>query len=240
MNHSIPIALLLTCLVFAGASLATGIYTWRRLRPLTAAGAMLLGALGLFTLAPIALLTAYKFCGDFSFFAGGLHFVIATFLLAAARRAQTRQADPEAGASTWSFREKSAGLVFGTLLVIVVAFLVRSVGAPGEAIGGLVIESIITLVLTMVAGHIAVALLHAPRGEVDVPADERDRELELRSTRNSTWVLGVGMWTVLIAALLPPANLLLAQMALGFIVLAELTWYGSLFAYYRLGADGAA
>lgn len=239
MNHSIPTLILLPGILFAIASLAVGFLAWRRLRPLTAPGAMILGALGLFALAPVALLIAYAIGGGFSFLAGGLHVVIALVLLASARRGWASEANPDAAASAWSFREKSAGLVFGTLLVIVASFTVRSMDASGEVIAGLVIESIVALVLIMIAGHIVVALLHAPLGELDTPMDERDRELELRSTRNSSWVLGAGMWTVLIVALLPPTNLMLAQVALGFVVLAELVWYGSLFAYYRLGANGA-
>ena len=196
---------------------------------------MVLGAIGLLTLAPIAMLVSYGFSGELSFLAGGLHLVIAMVVLGAARRAQIFSDRPDT-ASTWSFREKSAALVFGSLVVIVGTFAARVVTAQDEAVAGIVIESVLALVLIMIAGHTVIALLHAPLGEVDVPADERDRELELRSTRNATWILGAGMWTVLIAALLPPVTLSVATIAFGTIVLAELVWYGSLFAYYRLGA----
>ena len=235
MTHEIPTLLLLPGLLLAAGGLASGLFVWRRLRPFTPAGAMTLAAIGLVSLAPVVMLIAYGFTGTFSFMAGGLHVVLAIVMFGAARRAQVFQDNPDT-ASTWSYREKSAVLVFGALVVIVGTFAIRIIAAPGEAVIGIVIESVLALVLIMIAGHVVIAVLHAPIDDVNMPADERDREVELRSTRNATWILGTGMWVVLIASLFPPISLPVAMLAFGFIVLAELVWYGSLFAYYRLGA----
>ena len=107
MTHTIPTLLLLPSLLFVAAGLLAGAIAWRRLRPFRPEGAMVLGAIGLLTLAPIAMLVSYGFSGELSFLAGGLHLVIAMVVLGAARRAQIFSDRPDT-ASTWSFREKSA------------------------------------------------------------------------------------------------------------------------------------
>lgn len=138
-----------------------------------------------------------------------------------------------AGAETpavFSFREKSAaaGIVailavygWSTLQVLTSSLTLET------AFRWLVVSSVAMIVI-MAALHAAFALMHKPE-----EADERDRIVGWRSTRNGYGVMAVGVWGTMMAigAGAPAAVQIYAL--LGSFVAAELVRLASELVYYR-------
>ena len=81
---------------------------------------------------------------------------------------------------------------------------------------GLFIGATVALVVILVAGHIAMALL-----DRRTEPDERDRSIELRAGSYGSFVLATGVFLALCAAVLTEGNAIMAHVLLGFWVLAQ-------------------
>ena len=118
-----------------------------------------------------------------------------------------------------TFREKSAAVTIAAILLVYGLFGLKiwsTLPNPVGAVVALVVTTIGMIVIEIVA-HVALIIHRRPE-----PADERDRIIGLRSVRNAYYVLGAGVWMVMLLAVVqvPPAQLAYALM--GAFVLAEL------------------
>jgi hypothetical protein len=86
------------------------------------------------------------------------------------------------------------------------------------------------LVITQIVGHIVLAIV-----DRRTETDERDRLIELKGTRNASYVLVSGVFLALCAALLTEGNFIFMHVLLGFWVLAQLVEIGSQLFLYRRG-----
>lgn len=160
------------------------------------------------------------------------------------------------GDSIMSFREKSAWVSLVTTALIWGFYFVTlghslATGDPsGTRFVGLFVGCTIALVVVQVALIIALAI-HSPKDAEDYPSvpDERERLIELRSTRNAFAVLNALSMTVAIAAPLvavagpamfrdPGADglLLIGSGVFFAVVAAELVRSASQIVYFRRAA----
>jgi uncharacterized membrane protein len=196
-------------------------------RAFVLAGTLLLGV------APLMWVIVRELSGSASFFGGWIHATAALLLFAAAFRIRRQRDSGEL--STLNFTEKSAWLVLGALILVYGTFILRSWNADAEAFAGAFIQSVIVFIAVMIVGHAIIALFHAPISEVDASPDERDRQIALKSSRNSYYVLFIGFWSLPVMVLLQQS---IAQILIGWfslLMLTELTYYLSVIFYYRLG-----
>ncbi len=134
-----------------------------------------------------------------------------------------------------SFQEKSLWLTF-IGLVGSFAFYFLTV-LPSRAVDVLphqvvlFVVAVVLLVITQVVGHIVIAIV-----DRRTETDERDRLIELKSTRNAAYVLATGVFLALCAAVFTKGNFVFTHVLLGFWVLAQLVEIGSQLLLYRLGA----
>lgn len=138
-----------------------------------------------------------------------------------------------------SFREKSAVVTIGALLLASAVYVVSLVtAADGKSVAGveyrpMVIGFVIVLALLSVGGQIAVALMR-PR-EAQAPADERERVISWRASAYGGYVLGVLAFVVLCLALAEVDWFWIANATLGLWVAAELVSSASVLALARRG-----
>ena len=138
-----------------------------------------------------------------------------------------------------SFREKSAWITFVLLLAFGIYF--GEVAAhmldptrPHANYLLLFVLLVVAIVILEIITH-AVIAFRSPR-EAQTPIDERERLIELRSTRPAFFVLLVGAFLSVGTIHLGTSTWLLAHCVLFAIWLAELTRYGSQLYHYRRGA----
>lgn len=135
-----------------------------------------------------------------------------------------------------SFREKSAWIVFVSVLVVYAAYFgalasALARGAPLELSLGLFILSVVVLVAFQIIGHVAAAL-SAPR-EANAPMDERDRIVEMRSAEIALPALGACLFLSLGAIAFGADVAGLANLVLLSMVVATLVEYGAKIRLYR-------
>jgi hypothetical protein len=134
-----------------------------------------------------------------------------------------------------SFQEKSLWLMlvslvagFGFYFVTVLPMDAANV-MPQQVV--LFAVAVVMLVILQIAGHIVIALV-----DRRTETDERDRLIELKGTRNATYVLATGVFFALCAAIMTEGNFIFTHLLLGFWVLAQLVEIGSQLFLYRRGA----
>lgn len=203
--------------------------------PLLREQGLALIALGLFALAPCTYLAMQVFRGMPSLVPGAVQFSGGLLLLAAAWRARKQRLDPEAIESTWVFRQKSAAVVLLALGMLIFSYFGSLGDVPAAEAPALFIDTIVLLIVVTIVGHIVVSVLHSPGDDLAAPRDERDRAVDLLSLRNAYYLLTAAFWTmpVIIIAQLPLLTALNIWFAL--LVAAEVVYYSSVIAYYRLG-----
>ena len=134
-----------------------------------------------------------------------------------------------------AFREKMLWLLFASLIGVFGFYFVTVLpGAGKDVMPGHVarfVAVVAVLVVIQVVGAIVLAVLNRPRDE----ADERDRLIGLRSTRNGSYVLAVGVFCSLTAAVFTEGNFVFTHLLLGFWVVAQLVELGSQLFLYRRG-----
>lgn len=91
--------------------------------------------------------------------------------------------------------------------------------------------AVVLLVVSQVAGHIALALLDRRPG-----TDERTRLIGLKATRHGAWVLATGVFCALCTALVIRGNFVFTHVLLGFWVLAQVVEIASQLVLHRRGA----
>ena len=138
-----------------------------------------------------------------------------------------------------SFREKSAWINFVLLLAFGIYF--GQVAAhlldptrPHANYLQLFVLLVVAIVVLEIFTH-AVIAFRSPR-EAQTPIDERERLIELRSTRPAFYVLLVGAFLSVGTIHMGANTWLLAHCVLFAIWIAELTRYGSQLYHYRRGA----
>ncbi len=134
-----------------------------------------------------------------------------------------------------SFREKSLWLVLLSLAAIFGAYFVAVLPAadsdvlPAQVV--LFVTLVVLLVVVQVVAHAVLAIIDR-RHE----ADERDRLIELKGTRNASYVLATGVFFAICAALFVDGNFVVTHLLLGFWVIAHLVEIASQLVLYRRGA----
>ena len=138
-----------------------------------------------------------------------------------------------------SFREKSTWITFVLLLAFGIYFGDVAVHMldPTRPQGNYLLVFVllvVAIVVLEVITHVAIAI-RSPR-EAQTPIDERERLIELRSTRPAFFVLLVGAFLSVGTIHIGASTWVLAHCVLFAIWMAELTRYGSRLYHYRRGA----
>ncbi|HKW51760.1 MAG TPA: hypothetical protein VJQ53_08515 [Candidatus Eisenbacteria bacterium] len=135
-----------------------------------------------------------------------------------------------------SFEEKSVWIqLIGMVVVLgsyfVVAARMLSMGVTVvAAFVPLFCVAVVLLVVVLVAGHTIVAIASRPEGR-----DERDRVIEWRAERNSSWILSVGVLAAITGMVLSVANVWIAHLLMLSMLLSEVAGYVFQLVYYRRG-----
>ena len=134
-----------------------------------------------------------------------------------------------------SFREKSLWLMLVTL-VASFGFYFATVLPPSAADVVpqqvvLFVIAVVTLVIMQIVGHILIAIVDR-RAETD----ERDRLIELKGTRNASYVLATGVFVALCAAMVTDGNFVFTHLLLASWVLAQMVEIGSQLFLHQRGA----
>ncbi len=231
----IPLAPLLLASACLAACLLAALHAYRRRLP---ERGYWLGALAFAAAAAAVWIgLAVAAGGAPSLLPSAIYMGLAALLAVAGRRARRLRLATGEPPATRSFRENSALVMLAALLLVFGNYFRGAWDASPETAIGAFVGAVVSLVVLLIAAHVALAVLHLPVGDLDAPGDERDRAVDLKSQRNAYWVLTAAFWTfpfMLIAAvpLAHALNIWLAEL-----VLAELVYFGSMVAYYRLGAD---
>jgi H+/Cl- antiporter ClcA len=138
-----------------------------------------------------------------------------------------------------SFREKSAWINFVLLLAFGIYFgnVAAHLLDPARSHANylqLFVLLVVAIVVLEIITH-AVIAFRSPR-EARTPIDERERLIELRSTRPAFYVLLVGAFLSVGTIHMGASTWVLAHCVLFAIWIAELTRYGSQLYHYRRGA----
>ncbi|HEX2209833.1 MAG TPA: hypothetical protein VHG93_19285 [Longimicrobium sp.] len=134
-----------------------------------------------------------------------------------------------------SFREKSLWVMFVTLAAAFGFYFVTVLPPtaanvrPPQVI--LFFVAVVLLVILQIVGHVAIAII-----DRRTDTDERDRLIELKGTRNASYVLATGVFIALCAAMMTDGNFVFTHLLLAFWVLAQLVEIGSQLVLNRRGA----
>jgi hypothetical protein len=135
------------------------------------------------------------------------------------------------------FREKNAWITVAALIVVYGVYfgqLIASERLAGPASIGLLVAAVIALIVIMTASHIALAI--AWPTEAQAPADEREKTIELKAERLASYVLSTAVVCLIGALLVGWSGLLVANLLLAAMVLAELVKAATQIAHFRAGA----
>ena len=135
-----------------------------------------------------------------------------------------------------SFEEKSVWVqlismvaLLGTYSVLAARMLAGGVDAL-PAFVPLFIVAILFMVIVLVAGHVACAVVSRPEGR-----DERDRLIAWRAESNSSWLLGAGVILAITGLVLSIDNVWIAHCLLLSMFMSELARFVLQLVYYRRG-----
>jgi len=138
-----------------------------------------------------------------------------------------------------SFEERSVwiqlvGMVLGLGAYFVVAGLMLRGGVTTlAAYVPLFIAAVVLMVIVLVAGHIAAAVIGKPEDK-----DERDRLIGWRAESNSGWVLAAGVFCAITGMIFSIENVWIAHLLLVSMFLSEMLGYILRLVYYRRGMKG--
>jgi cytochrome b subunit of formate dehydrogenase len=135
----------------------------------------------------------------------------------------------------FSFQEKSLWVLLLGMLAVFGGYFAQVLPAASKNVQpeqiALFVAAVVALVVIQVFGHILIAVIDR-RSETD----ERDRWISLKGTRNASYVLAVGAFFALCAAIMTEGNFIFVHVLFGFWVLAQLVEIGSCLVLYRRGA----
>lgn len=137
-----------------------------------------------------------------------------------------------------TFREKRALVTLVAVWIVIAGYIfgvLRAMPASIARVLPQMIGAVILLIAILIASHIVLLLRARDRAEAQQSPDERDRLIGMASSRNAGWVGIVGLWLMLMMAVMSLPHVVMAQAALGAFVLAETVRYGSELLYYRRG-----
>jgi hypothetical protein len=137
-------------------------------------------------------------------------------------------------ASTISFREKSALIVLITNVIVFGLYFWKTWDATLAQVIPVFFKTIGIAISVLIASHIIVAV-HSSKEDIDAAADERDKLIDLFSTRNAHYVLLIGAWLIPVLAIQSMEPLVVANSALAVLVASAIVLHGSQIWYYRLG-----
>lgn len=132
-----------------------------------------------------------------------------------------------------SYTTRSAIAAFAALVIVYGAYFAWA-WPPGHRAADVVahvIGAVILLVVIMVALEIAIAVNALRTREPVGRRDERDAIVGLRSTRNGYYTLISLFWCVPFIALAGASAILLANLCVGILVVAEAVHFGSRIVY---------
>jgi hypothetical protein len=147
-------------------------------------------------------------------------------------RVLTRQGRERAAAI--SFREKSALIVLLTNVIVFGLYFWKTRDATLAQAVPVFFKTIGLAISVLIASHI-LAAVHSRKEDIDAAADERDKLIDLFSTRNAHYILLIGAWLIPVLAILPMDPLVVANSALAVLVASAIVMHGSQIWYYRLG-----
>jgi hypothetical protein len=135
-----------------------------------------------------------------------------------------------------SFEEKSVWIQLVSVLAIMGGYfaIAGSMISSGivelVAYVGLFIGTVVLLVMVLVAGHIAVAIVSRREDP-----DERDRLIEWRAESATSWIVPVGAIAAITALVFSIENLWVAHLLLLSLFVAEVAKCGLQLLFYRRG-----
>jgi hypothetical protein len=147
-------------------------------------------------------------------------------------RVLTKQGRERAAAI--SFREKSALIVLLTNVIVFGLYFWKTRDATLAQAVPVFFKTIGLAISVLIASHI-LAAVHSRKEDIDAAADERDKLIDLFSTRNAHYILLIGAWLIPVLAILPMDPLVVANSALAVLVASAIVMHGSQIWYYRLG-----
>lgn len=147
-------------------------------------------------------------------------------------RVLTKQGRERAAAI--SFREKSALIMLLTNVIVFGLYFWKTWDATLAQAAPFFFKTIGLAISVLIASHI-LAAVHSRKEDIDAAADERDKLIDLFSTRNAHYVLLIGAWLIPVLAILPMDPLVVANSALAVLVASATVLHGSQIWYYRLG-----
>ncbi len=139
-----------------------------------------------------------------------------------------------------SFEEKSVwiqlvGTVVGLGAYFVIAGMMLANGVREmPAFAAVFGVSTVFLVILMVVGHIAAAVLSSPEGR-----DERDRLIEWRAEAHSAWIVVVGVFAALTGMVFDVSNVWSANVLLASLFISQVLSSVLRLVSYRRGLRGA-
>jgi cytochrome b subunit of formate dehydrogenase len=133
-----------------------------------------------------------------------------------------------------SFQEKSRWVLLIGMLVVFGGYFAQVLPAAPKNVQpeqiALFVAAVVALVVIQIFGQVLIVVIDR-RSEMD----ERDRLIALKGTRNGSYVLAVGVFFALCAALLTEGNFIFIHVLFGFWVVAELVDIASSLVMYRRG-----
>jgi hypothetical protein len=142
--------------------------------------------------------------------------------------------------SELSFRERVIWLFLVVNMLVYGNYFVNLWGQlqSGETAYDQLLEPLLYVLIFAAVVEVAVRVILAVgsgKEEVDAPEDERDELIDLKATKNAYFMLCFGIFTAGANLLVGYEPLLIVNLLLLFVVLSEMTKYGSELFYYRRG-----
>lgn len=142
--------------------------------------------------------------------------------------------------SELSFRERVIWLFLVVNLVVYGNYFVDLVGKLRQGQTGYehLLEPLLYVLIFAAVVEVAVRVILAVgsgKEDISAPEDERDQLIDLKATKNAYFILCFGMFTAGGNLLIGYEPLIVVNLLLLFVVLSELTKYGTELFYYRRG-----
>jgi hypothetical protein len=207
---------------------------WFAMRPEGQSGAypeLLVRGCILVGLAPAASAIHYLASQGEAFWGGGVILLTGVALVIAHLLLKRRTPAEEHDQRT-TFREKLVLAQFGGIVLVFALYGMRLSNQPlsRNTMAHALMAVAILLIIVNVVAHVAIRLYAKPE-----PPDERDLTIAGRGTRYAYYVLGFGVWGILVSETAPLFQPYVFCMLVGVLALAELVRLGSQILYYRLG-----
>lgn len=135
-----------------------------------------------------------------------------------------------------SFEEKSVWVQFIGLVVVLGGYFAIAGAMLANGVVALApyvplfVVAVVLLIIAMIAGHALAAVTGRPE-----PRDERDRLIGWRAESNSSWLLGAGVFSAIVALILEIPAVWVAHLLLASMFASEILKLSLQIVYYRRG-----